>query len=87
MPEGSIETFRGNAGEILRQASVALEGRPVTMWEVTDGPTLIPRATSDPSPRHHFTSINVDSTLKRWGVPIRSGSRYAGKERGCGKSH
>lgn len=78
MPGGSIETFRGNAGEILRQASAALDGRPVTLWEVADGPSLIPQASSDLSPRHHFTSINLDSTLKRWGVPIRNGSRYVG---------
>lgn len=57
---------------------MALDGRPVTLWEVADGPALIPRASSDPTPRHHFTSINVDSTLKRWGVPIRNGSRYVG---------
>ena len=79
----AIETFRGNAGEILRQASVALDGRAVTLWEVADGPTLIPQATSDPSPRHHSTSIDVDTTLKRWGIPIRSGSRYVG----CRLSH
>jgi len=82
-PEVATESFRGGAGEILRQASVALDGRPVTLWEVADGPTMIPRATSDPNPRHHFTSIDVDVTLKRWGVPIRSGSRYVG----CRLSH
>jgi signal transduction histidine kinase len=79
----ATESFRGGAGEILRQASVALDGRPVTLWEVTDGPTMIPRGTSDPNPRHHFTSIDVDDTLKRWRVPIRSGSRYVG----CRLSH
>jgi signal transduction histidine kinase len=78
VPEGSIETFRGNAGEILRQASVALEGRSVTLWEVADGPTLVPRATSDQSPRHQLINIDVDATLKAWGIPIRSGSRYIG---------
>jgi signal transduction histidine kinase len=74
----ATETFRGSAGEILRQASVALDGKPVTLWEVTDGPSLIPRASSDPSPRHHFTNMDVDLTLKRWGVPVRNGSRYVG---------
>jgi len=74
----ATETFRGNAGEILRQASVALEGRPVTLWEVGDGPSLIPRASSEPNPRQQFNNIDFDTTLKRWGVPIRSGSRYVG---------
>lgn len=74
----ATETFRGSAGEILRQASVALDGKPVTLWEVADGPSLIPRASSDPSPRHHFTNMDVDVTLKRWGIPVRNGSRYVG---------
>ncbi len=49
-PEVATANFRGGSGEILRQASVALDGRPVTLWEVADGPTLVPRATSDPNP-------------------------------------
>lgn len=77
-PGAEIETFRGNAGEILRQASVALDGRPVTLYEVADGPTLIPRASSDDVPRPQLNHIDFDSTLKRWGVPIRNGSRYVG---------
>ncbi|MGH7538519.1 MAG: sensor histidine kinase [Gemmatimonadales bacterium] len=44
---------------------------------------MIPQATSEPRPRHHLTSIDVDSTLKRWGVPLRTGSRYVG----CRLSH
>jgi len=77
------ETFRQGTGEILRQASVALGGRPVTLWEVAEGPMLIPQATSDPQPRHHFTSIDIDNTLKRWGVPIQRGHRWVG----CRLSH
>jgi signal transduction histidine kinase len=72
------ESFRGSAGEILRQASVALDGRPVTLWEVADGPTLVPQASSDANPRHHFTNMDFDTTLKRWGVSIRNGSRFVG---------
>jgi len=72
----ATETFRGNAGEILRQASVALEGRPVTLWELGDGPSFIPRASSEPDPANQH--IDFESTLKRWGVPIRAGSRYVG---------
>lgn len=74
----ATETFRGNAGEILRQASVALEGRPVTLWEIGDGPSLIPRASSDAVLRSQSNHIDFDNTLKRWGIPIRSGSRYIG---------
>ena len=79
-PGVDTETFRGNAGEILRQASVALDGRPVTLWEVADGPTLIPRASSDDIPRPVLNHIDFDNTLKKWGVPIRNGSRYVGAQ-------
>jgi len=77
-PGVDIESFRGNAGEILRQASVALDGRPVTLWEVADGPTLIPRGSSDDVPRAALNHIDFDNTLKKWGVPIRNGTRYIG---------
>lgn len=57
---------------------MALDGRPVTLWEVADGPTLIPRASSDPTVRPQLNHIDFDTTLRRWRVPIRNGSRYVG---------
>ena len=50
----------------------------MTLWEVADGPTLIPRASSDDVPRPALNHIDFDNTLKKWGVPIRNGSRYVG---------
>jgi len=50
----------------------------VTLWEVADGPTLIPRASSDEVPRLPLNHVDLDNTLKKWGVPIRNGSRYLG---------
>lgn len=50
----------------------------MTLWEVADGPTLIPRASSDDIPRPTLNHIDFDNTLKKWGVPVRNGSRYVG---------
>src|SRR6266550_3006224 len=64
--------------EVLRQASVALGGRPVTLWEVSAKAELDPRLSSDPSPAHHATHLDVDSTLRRWNISIMEGSRWVG---------
>ena len=72
------ETFRTGAAEILRQASIALGGRPVTLWEVAGTDQLMLQASSEAAPTHHATNIDMDATLKRWNVPIRHGSRWVG---------
>jgi signal transduction histidine kinase len=64
--------------EILRQASVALGGRAVTLWEVSARAELDPQLSSDPNPAHHATHLDVDTTLRRWQVPILQGSRWVG---------
>jgi len=64
--------------EILRQASVALGGRSVTLWEVSARAELDPQLSSDPNPAHHATHLDVDTTLRRWQVPILQGSRRVG---------
>jgi signal transduction histidine kinase len=63
---------------VLRQASVALGGRPVTFWEVSAKAELDPRLSSHPHPAHHATHLDVDSTLRRWGIPILQGSGWVG---------
>ncbi|HEV2749005.1 MAG TPA: HAMP domain-containing sensor histidine kinase [Gemmatimonadales bacterium] len=72
------ETFVDGRREILRQASVALGGRPVTVWEVSARAELEPQSSSDPVPAHHTTNLDVDSTLRRWNIPIVQGSRWVG---------
>ena len=72
------ETFVDGRREILRQASVALGGRPVTVWEVSARAELEPQSSSDPAPAHHTTNLDVDSTLRRWNIPIVQGSRWVG---------
>ena len=64
--------------EVLRQASVALGGRPVTLWEVSSKAELDPKLSSDPTPTHHATHLDVDGTLRRWQIPIVQGSRWVG---------
>src|SRR5205823_3937149 len=71
-------TFVEGRREILRQASVALGGRPVTVWEVSVRAELEPQASSEPAPTHHATKLDVDATLRRWNITIVQGSRWVG---------
>src|SRR2546428_6890774 len=72
------ETFVEGRREILRQASVALGGRPVTVWGVAVRAELEPQASSEPAPTHHATKLDVDATLRRWNITIVQGSRWVG---------
>src|SRR2546426_2803077 len=72
------ETFVEGRREILRQASVALGGRPVTVWEVSVRAELEPQASSEPAPTHHATKLDVDATLRRWDITILQGRRSGG---------
>src|SRR6266566_78336 len=73
------EIFVEGRREILRQASVALGGRPVTVWEVSVRAELEPQASSEPAPTHHATNLDVDATLRRWNITIVQGSRWVGR--------
>src|SRR5256712_12400178 len=64
------ETFVEGRREILRQASVALGGRPVTVWEGSTRAELEPQAPSQPAPTHHTTQLGVRATPRRWHSPI-----------------
>lgn len=73
-PEPFVEGRR----EILRQASVTLGGRPVTVWEVSARAELEPQGSSEAAPTHHATHLDVDATLRRWNIAIVQGSRWVG---------
>lgn len=72
--------------EVLRQAGVALQGRVVTLWEVSKGAEVIPLLTNVPDSPFHSAILDLDATLRRWGAPVIQGSRWVGcrlDERWC----
>src|SRR5207245_1679053 len=81
---GGPETLVEGRREILRQASVALGGRPVTVWEVSARAELEPQASSDPTPGYHDSKLDVDATLRHWGIHIVQGNRFVGVRAGEG---
>jgi len=64
--------------EVLRQASVALQGRAVTLWEVSARAQVIPMLTSAVTSTSHDTMLDLDDTLHHWGASIIEGSRWVG---------
>jgi len=71
------EAFGEGRREILRQASVAL-GRPVTLFEVSARAQLEPKESSDAGSVARQANVDLDSTLRRWNVPILQGGRWVG---------
>lgn len=63
---------------MLRQASVALQGRVVTLWAVSSRAEVTPMITSHPAPAAAATTLDVDRTLRRWGAYIIEGSQWVG---------
>ena len=68
----------GRRREILRQASVALQGRVVAMWEVSARAEVLPILTSAATPSLGATDFDLSNTLQRWSAPIIQGSRWVG---------
>ena len=64
--------------EILRQASVALGGRAVTLWEVSARAELEPRLSWGTSTTPPASPHEIRSALRSWNVPIFQGSRWVG---------
>lgn len=64
--------------EVLREASVALRGRTVTLWEVSPAGRVLPTLTSPPNAPAEETTLDVERTLHRWGAPVIQGSRWVG---------
>src|SRR5690242_13370959 len=61
--------------EVLRQASVALQGRVVTLWAVSSRAEVVPILSSHSTTT---TTLDVDGTLRRWGAYIIEGSQWVG---------
>jgi signal transduction histidine kinase len=64
--------------EILRQASVALGGRRVTLWEALAADRFEPRASSDPDGMSQPPDLDLYSTIDRWRIPVVQGTRWLG---------
>lgn len=64
--------------EVLRETSVALDGRAVTLWEVSSRAEVIPIDTSSADLSGPDTRLDLESTLHRWSAPIIEGSRWVG---------
>src|SRR5260370_40306748 len=64
--------------EVLREASVVLQGRTVTLWEVSQRADVVPVLTSAIGPRYDDTALDLDGTLLRCSAPIIHGSRWVG---------
>ena len=71
------EAFGEGRREILRQASIALD-RPVTLFEVSARAELEPKESSDAGSVARLAKVDLDSTLRRWNVPILQGGRWVG---------
>jgi signal transduction histidine kinase len=64
--------------EVLREASVALQGRVVTLWEVSPGAAVVPVLHSTKNPDARDTRLDLDNTLHRWGTSLIQGSQWVG---------
>jgi two-component system, NtrC family, sensor kinase len=73
---GAAAAFHDGTAEVLRQASLALGGRTVTLYEVSESGDLLPRLSSARHPGYHATKIDLDTTLRRWGQPLQPGQRW-----------
>src|SRR5437870_8337329 len=65
----SLDPMQERRREVLRQASVALQGRVVTVWEVSSRAEVIPALTSATAPQPQDVRLDLDTTLHRWGAP------------------
>lgn len=71
----SAVVFRGDEGEVLRQAS-AVVGRPVVLWEIIGPHQAVARASSGPDVGVRPPGFDLDAILQRWSVPVPVGSRW-----------
>jgi signal transduction histidine kinase len=71
----SAVVFRGDEGEVLRQAS-AVVGRPVVLWEIIGPHQAVPRASSGADVGTSPPGFDLGAILQRWSVPVPVGSRW-----------
>jgi signal transduction histidine kinase len=66
--------------EVLRQAGIALDGRIVTLWEISPSPSTcaVPVLSGVSNPDPSEVQLDLETTLRRWGAPIVPKSRWVG---------
>ena len=64
--------------EVLRQAGIALNGRIVTLWEISATTAAVPVLSGVPNPLPSDVELDLESTLRRWGAPIVQKTRWVG---------
>src|SRR5882672_9557505 len=64
--------------EVLRQAGIALDGRIVTLWEISPTAAAVPVLSCIPNPLASDVDLDLETTLRRWGAPIVQKTRWVG---------
>jgi signal transduction histidine kinase len=64
--------------EVLRQAGIALDGRIVTLWEISPAAAAVPVLSGIPDPLASDVDLDLETTLRRWGAPIVQKTRWVG---------
>ena len=73
-PTTGPDDWRSRQHEVLREASVALRGQPITLWEISaDGGAVAVLGTAPES-----RGLDLDATLRRWSAPLAPGRRWVG---------
>lgn len=70
------DSGRVGMGEVLRQASVALGGKPVQVWEAAGSDRMVLQGASPSSEPAPDAERQLTGALQRWGVPVRHGTRW-----------
>jgi signal transduction histidine kinase len=73
-----LEQTHAHEREVLRQAGIALNGRVVTLWEISPGLQVSVLVSGLPNPAAQDIQLNLDQTLRQWGAPIIQFSRWVG---------
>ena len=64
--------------EVLRQAGIALDGRTVTLWEISATTAAVPVLSGIPNPQPADVELDLETTLRWWGAPIVQKTRWVG---------
>ena len=75
---GQVDESHALEREVLRQAGIALNGRVVTLWEISPGLEVSALVSGLPNPAAQDLQLNLDLTLRQWGAPIIQYSRWVG---------